>query len=950
MLYRGADLIRDIEFVVFDEVHYVNDSERGVVWEEVIIMLPAQVNLIFLSATTPNTFEFSDWIGRTKRRMVHVVKTDYRPVPLSHFLWAGNKLHLILHGKGGFLDGGYSDAANALQPKKTKADGKVKPQPPKTGSKLMAWQAQGTKQHWISLIRFLDREFLTPTVIFSFSKKKCEEIADMLRSLDLNTEAERGSVQGFTLQAIARLSSADAKLPQVLAISEMATRGIGVHHGGLLPILKEYVSSLERAHVIGIVTALTLFLKLFLFYFHVTGWWRYCFQEILSKFCWRQRPLLWVLICQQRVWFLTGKDWKGEGCVSVGPPFSQCYTCLKSVRKHDGTQFRQLEPGEYTQMAGRAGRRGLDEIGTVIICCFGETPPPQPMLRSMLTGKSTLLKSQFRLTYNMILNLLRVEDMSVESMIKRSFSEFATQRALTTKEYPQLLERGTKALAKLESQLSEELRLGAEDLEDYFSVCRKILSTSKEVLTFLFEADPGSFDELLQPGRMILVSAARQFEAVRAPAVVLKLPTKANAASLTGPKTSSTSLVCLILLPCCYIESHRKDDDRKIAPAHIGYIGSHRQRYYSIQEIDLGQILAVSTTKSKIDVKLLYKEDSSTNSRPSPNDNFFSSMTRSDPFSGMKALGKSTGGAVKVTKEDEMMDQVINHLLGAEEAELGPSGVPMIDLQSFVKRGNDVIYYREACDRIRDLHAMMRTFQSHRHPSLEKWYKEIERRETLRERVQLLEHTLSNESLSLFPDFMQRKAVLRELGYLNENETVTVKGRVACEVNTCEELIVSEMIFDGVLNNMAPEEIVACLSALVFQERKDEDYSDNTALPARLIECCEKMKEIAVQLGQVQKENGLAIDPADYCDRVLKFGLVHVVYEWACGVSFASICMLTEVQEGSIVRAMTRLDELCREVRNCARVIGNPTLYRKMEAAGETIKRDIVFASSLYVS
>ncbi|CAN0357197.1 unnamed protein product, partial [Ectocarpus sp. 12 AP-2014] len=95
MLYRGADLIRDIEWVIFDEVHYVNDSERGVVWEEVIIMLPEHANMIFLSATTPNTVEFCDWIGRTKRKPVHVITTTYRPVPLEHHLLAGNELHPV---------------------------------------------------------------------------------------------------------------------------------------------------------------------------------------------------------------------------------------------------------------------------------------------------------------------------------------------------------------------------------------------------------------------------------------------------------------------------------------------------------------------------------------------------------------------------------------------------------------------------------------------------------------------------------------------------------------------------------------------------------------------------------------------------------------------------------------------------------------------------------------
>lgn len=140
-------------------------------------MLPQYVNLIFLSATTPNTLEFSDWIGRTKRKSVHVVKTDYRPVPLSHYLWANTKLHLIRKGKSGFLDKGYKEASNALQPKKAadKKGGKggkpVNTSNNRRGAEHMAWQAQGSKANWMSLIRFLDREDLTPTVVFSFSKK-----------------------------------------------------------------------------------------------------------------------------------------------------------------------------------------------------------------------------------------------------------------------------------------------------------------------------------------------------------------------------------------------------------------------------------------------------------------------------------------------------------------------------------------------------------------------------------------------------------------------------------------------------------------------------------------------------------------------------------------------------------------------------------------------------------
>jgi antiviral helicase SKI2 len=291
--------------------------------------------------------------------------------------------------------------------------------------------------------------------------------------------------------------------------------------------------------------------------------------------------------------------------------------------------------------------------------------------------------------------------------------------------------------------------------------------------------------------------------------------------------------------------------------------------------------------------------------------------------------------------EEELMEFLI-------DAEKTDSSWNPLDLRDCVKQGNDILDFRKYCGHMEELWMRVRSFRSHFHPSIEGHYAALERKESLRSRMETLRHLLSNESLQLFPDFLQRKSVLKTLGYVDENETVCVKGRVACEVNTCEELIVTEMVFEGVLNDLEPAEIVAALSSLVYQAKSDDEF--DAELPERLIGCCRRMKTIATNIGQLQKDHGLDIDPGEYCDGALKFGLVHVVYEWALGVMFSNICELTDAQEGTIVRCITRLDELCREVRNCARVVGNPTLYRKMEAASMAIKRDIVFASSLYVS
>ncbi|CAJ0843847.1 16973_t:CDS:10 [Entrophospora sp. SA101] len=373
MLYRGSDLIRDVEFVIFDEVHYVNDSERGVVWEEVIIMLPGHVKFVLLSATVPNTKEFADWIGRTKKKDIYVISTLKRPVPLEHFLYAKKQIYKIVNADRRFLKEGYKLANEAL----TKKDKEVK-------TKVSTRGGHGS--------------------------------------------SSRGG-KGKT----------DKELPQILRMRDLLSRGIAVHHGGLLPVIKEMV-------------------------------------EILFS-----KGLVKVLFATET--FAMGVNMPTKTVVFSG------------IRKHDGKEFRQLIPGEYIQMSGRAGRRSFDKTGTVIIVPSGNEFPSESQLNAMILGTPTKLKSQFRLTYNMILNLLRVESFEVEDMIKRSFSENTSQKTLPDKER-EFAEREKilKATKTLECTICNH------DIKEFYNISANILDLNRKIITKLADT------KALSQGRIIVVN------------------------------------------------------------------------------------------------------------------------------------------------------------------------------------------------------------------------------------------------------------------------------------------------------------------------------------------------------------------------------------------------------------------------------------------------------------
>ncbi len=220
----------------------------------------------------------------------------------------------------------------------------------------------------------------------------------------------------------------------------------------------------------------------------------------------------------------------------------------------------------------------------------------------------------------------------------------------------------------------------------------------------------------------------------------------------------------------------------------------------------------------------------------------------------------------------------------------------------------------------------------------------------LRNTLEELKFSLSDESLELMPEFTARLRLLKTLGYIDNDNVVQLKGHTACAINTASnssfgELMVTELIYDGVLAPLTPEEAVALLSCFVTQDKDDSEPNLTPALTTakeRLLTWCRS-------LAAIQHDSGVLDVTEESAVEELKFSLVEVVLEWARGTPFEQICSMTSVLEGGIVRCIVRLNETCREVRDAARLIGDKDLAEKMEKASQMIKRDIVFSASLYV-
>lgn len=817
MLYRGTEMLREVGCVVFDEVHYMRDKSRGVVWEETISLLPEGCQYVFLSATIPNAREFADWVESIHpRTKVHVIHTNYRPVPLQHYLYpsGADGIFLIVDEKSKFREDNFSKAMTSMGSAPT-PDSNGKGRERRRGSK-------GTEPI-MEIIKLVMDSNMYPVIVFSFAKAECERNALAISRLNFNSAEDEALVMEVFQNAMESLPEDDRKLPAIENLLPLLKRGVGIHHSGLLPILKEVVEILFQVGLVKVLFSTETF--------------------------------------------------------SMGLNMPARTVVFTAVKKFDGEKNRYLTGGEYIQMSGRAGRRGLDRVG-VVIAMVDESVEPDA-LKQLAGGGADVLYSSFHLTYNMVLNLLRVEDVDPEFMMKRSFAQY--QRL---KNKPSLEEK----CRELQFQI-DAMEIDEEEKFRQYTLCNDLVRKKKAEINALTRM-PKFMKPWIQEGRFVHIR--READDVDFGWGLCRSFAAKSADADTQDPSAFTIFASVI---CKKVDSAHLD---AITPCHVKDYTSATADLYTVK-FDFSDIACLSTLK----VKLPSQPDSE--------------------------VGRS---------------QIVQTLFRFYN-EYGEDKVPTMLPQQIVDEDKNLARLEKQVSSLEKQLEDNPLVTSMTH-ELEERYRVFQQKLELEGQLQQLREQLDGMELVVFSEELkQMMRVLRRLDYIDKENIILRKARVACEITTTDEneILLTELLFKGILNTMETEMIVALLSCLVNVHRTPDNFS----LPSEFEEPLKGLNEVVTRIATVSVESGLTQESTSV-EKVLP-SLMEVTYLWAKGAKFSDLAAKTTAYEGDIIRMMRRLEEMLRQLAAAARspAIGSMTLHDKFMQGIQLIKRDIVFASSLYL-
>ena len=351
-LFEDLDRVKKVGWVIFDEIHYLDDPERGTVWEEALLFTPPEIRILALSATVPNVRELAEWIRSIHQRPIEVVEETHRPVPLD----------FLFQCQGQILE-------DPQQLRRLGFLNRVDWRPSQRERRRGFRPVKARPNRLDTLLRHLTTKDRLPAIYFVFGRRRAEFLAGEALEFDFLTDPERKKITGLYESLLARYDLVHEKSAQ--EIRPLVERGIAFHHAGMLPTLKEVIEQLFTSRLLKLIFTTETF--------------------------------------------------------ALGINMPARSVIFDELEKFYGTRFAHLTTRDFYQMAGRAGRRGMDPRGFVYIRVHPQDIA-YPEVQRILYGKTESIRSQFNASYATLLNLYQAFGRKLTDIYPRSFHYYQSHR------------------------------------------------------------------------------------------------------------------------------------------------------------------------------------------------------------------------------------------------------------------------------------------------------------------------------------------------------------------------------------------------------------------------------------------------------------------------------------------------------------------------------------------
>jgi ATP-dependent RNA helicase HelY len=735
MLYTGSSTLAGLGYVVLDEVHYLADSSRGAVWEEVIIHLPESVRVVALSATVSNAEEFGEWLDQV-RGGTTVIVDEHRPVPLWQHVLAGNRLYDL------FTDDDHTRVNPELlrvAQRDTWIERKAPARPGRGGRRPRRFPLA----YRPDVISRLDASGLLPAITFIFSRAGCDAAVQQCLAAGLRlTTPEEAEV----IQQTAERRTADIPPEDLIVLGygewlDGLRRGIAAHHAGMLPAFKEVVEELFAAGLVRAVFA----------------------TETLA----------------------------------LGINMPARTVVIEKLDKWNGETHANLTAGEYTQLTGRAGRRGIDVEGHAVVMWQPGMDPGA--VAGLASTRTYPLNSSFRPSYNMAVNLTGWAGRArASALLESSFAQFQADRGVVG------LARQVRKNRQAMADLATAMTCDKGDFAEYAQL-RRTLSYREGDLSRARassrRAEAVRSLALLRPGDIIRVPGGRRAGL----AVVLQpgLHQARGANAGRGPAGRDGA-------------GHRVPADRGAdsgngRPAGPGPLVLTEGR--QVKRLAIADFPVPPEVVDKIRIPNWF-------SPRSPEHRKDLAATMRNRLAGRGGPGGAGKGRVRASDNGHA-----DHDDGPEE--------------------------------IAELRRRLRRHPCHDCPDREDHARYAERYIRLARETETVEHRVAGRSHVIARTFDRVCRVLERLGYL-DGDKVTVDGRRLAGLYSELDLLAAECMRRGLWDGLSPAELAACVSALSFESRQPDDASPPRLPKGRPPEVLAEMVRTWSDLDQLEKDNDLS--------------------------------------------------------------------------------------------